>query len=68
MSINIGNNNKIINSNFTENANTINKEKETKEGFWKSVLVNITSELLWKIICIIVSGGLIAFGIYIFVN
>lgn len=68
MSINIGNNNKIKNSNFTENSNIINKEKETKEGFWKSVLINITSELLWKIIGIIVSGGIIVFGIYIFIN
>lgn len=40
MSINIGNNNKIKNYTFIENKNI---ENEQKEGFWKSVLINITS-------------------------
>ena len=65
MSINIGNNNKIKNSTFTENMNI---ENEKKERFWKSVLINITSELLWKILGLIFSGGIITFIVYIFIK
>lgn len=50
MGIHIGNNNKIKNSNFIENSNV-----ETKEngGFWRSVLVNLTSNALWWVIGVV---------------
>ncbi len=65
MSINIGDNNKIKNSIFTDN---VNNEKEEKSGFWKSVLVNLTSELLWKVLGMLFSGGIITFIIYSVIN
>lgn len=65
MSINIGDNNKIKNSTFAENTNI---ENEKKEGFWNSVLINITSDLLWKILGLIFSGGIITFIVYVFIK
>ena len=56
MGIKIGDNNKIKNTNFIENADIKMEGKEKKtDGFWKQVLVNITSNILWKILGIIFS-------------
>ena len=56
MGIKIGDNNKIKNTNFIENADIKIESKEKKaDGFWKQVLVNITSNILWKILGIIFS-------------
>lgn len=56
MGIKIGDNNKIKNTNFIENTDIKIESKEKKaDGFWKQVLVNITSNILWKILGIIFS-------------
>ena len=60
MGIKIGDNNKIKNSNFIENADVKLEVKEkSKSGFWKQVFVNIMSNFLWKVLCILVSLGLL---------
>lgn len=56
----IGNNNKINNLNFTENKNIKLEVKEkSKDGFWKQVFVNIVSNLLWKVLGILASFGIL---------
>jgi hypothetical protein len=52
MSINIGNNNNIKNSNFNSNSTP-------REGFWKRVLVNLTSNFIWWILGLLGIGGLV---------
>jgi len=59
MGTKIGNNNKIKNANFIENAD-INlevkeKKEKSKDGFWKQVFVNIMSNFLWKVLGILFS-------------
>lgn len=66
MGIKIGNNNKIKNSNFIEKFE-VTQEKST-DSFWKSVLVNITSEFIWKLLGIIFAGGIVIGGIYILIK
>ena len=63
MGTRIGDNNKIKNANFIENAD-INLEKKkkkekSKDGFWKQVFVNIMSNFLWKVLGILFSIVLI---------
>lgn len=58
MGIKIGDNNKIKNSNFIEKAE-IKVEQKHKDGFWKQVFVNIMSNLLWKILGILFSFGVL---------
>ena len=58
MSINIGDNNKIKNSNFIEKAE-IKVEEKSKDGFWKQVFVNIMSNFLWKVLGILGSFGIL---------
>lgn len=63
MGTRIGDNNKIKNANFIENAN-INlevkeKKEKSKDGFWKQVFVNIMSNFLWKVLGILFSIVLI---------
>ena len=63
MGTRIGDNNKIKNANFIENAD-INleikeKKEKSKEGFWKQVFVNIMSNFLWKVLGILFSIVLI---------
>ncbi len=58
MGIKIGDNNKIKNSNFIEKAE-IKVEQRHKDGFWKQVFVNIMSNLLWKILGILFSFGVL---------
>lgn len=58
MGIKIGDNNKIKNSNFIEKAEVKVEEKHT-DGFWKQVFVNIMSNLLWKILGILFSFGVL---------
>ena len=63
MGTKIGDNNKIKNANFIENAN-INlevkeKKEKSKDGFWKQVFVNIMSNFLWKVLGILFSIVLI---------
>ena len=59
MGIIIGDKNKIKNSNIIENA-TIKLEKQKKEGFWKPIFVNLVSNILWKILGIVVAFGILA--------
>ena len=56
MGIKIGDNSKIKKSNFIENADIIVEEK-SKNGFWKQVFINITSNFLWKVLGILFSVG-----------
>ncbi len=63
MGTRIGDNNKIKNANFIENAD-INlevkeKKEKSKDGFWKQVFVNIMSNFLWKVLGILFSIVLI---------
>lgn len=59
MGIKIGDNNKIKNSNFIENADIKLEVKEkSKDGFWKQVFVNIMSNFLWKVLGILFSVGI----------
>lgn len=58
MGTKIGDNNKIKNSNFIEKAE-IKVEEKHKDGFWKQVFVNIMSNLLWKILGILFSFGVL---------
>ena len=68
MGIKIGDNNKIKNTNFIENADIKIESKEKKaDGFWKQVFVNIMSNFLWKVLGIIFSLAVL-FGIAILVN
>ena len=68
MGIKIGDNNKIKNTNFIKNADIKIESKENKaDGFWKQVLVNITSNILWKILGIIFSFAVLV-GIAMLVN
>lgn len=68
MGIKIGDNNKIKNTNFIKNADIKIESKEKKaDGFWKQVLVNITSNILWKILGIIFSFAVLV-GIAMLVN
>jgi len=56
----IGDNNKIKNSNFIENANIKLEIKEkSKDGVWKQIFVNIMSNFLWKVLGILASFGLL---------
>lgn len=60
MGTKIGDNNKIKNSNFIENADIKLEIKEkSKNGFWKQVFVNIMSNFLWKVLGILASFGLL---------
>lgn len=60
MGIRIGDNNKIKNSNFIENADIKLEVKEkSKNGFWKQVCINIMSNFLWKVLGILTSFGLL---------
>lgn len=68
MGIKIGDNNKIKNTNFIENADIkIESKKKKADGFWKQVLVNITSNILWKILGIIFSFAVLV-GIAMLAN
>ncbi len=64
MGIKIGDNNKIKNSNFIENAN-IKVEEKSKDGFWKQVFVNIMSNFLWKVLGILASFGILVLLAYL---
>jgi len=64
MGIKIGDNNKIKNSNFIENAD-IKVEKKSKDGFWKQVFVNIMSNFLWKVLGILASFGILVLLAYL---
>ncbi len=59
MGTKIGDNNKIKNANFIENADikleVKEKKKKSKKGFWKQVFVNIMSNFLWKVLGILFS-------------
>ena len=63
MGTRIGDNNKIKNANFIENADIKLKKKKKKEkskdGFWKQVFVNIMSNFLWKVLGILFSFGIL---------
>lgn len=66
MGIKIGDNNKIKNSNFIENADIKLEVKEkSKDGFWKQVFVNIMSNFLWKVLGILGSFGLLVLLSYL---
>lgn len=67
MSINIGDKNKIKNSNFIEKAE-INVEEKSKDGFWKQVFVNIVSNLLWKVLGILATLGIIIGSLVLYNN
>lgn len=58
MGIKIGDKNKITNSNIIENTN-ININEKQKDGFWKSVFVNIMSNFLWKVLGVLGTLGLL---------
>lgn len=59
MGTKIGDNNKIKNANFIENADikleVKEKKEKSKDGFWKQVFVNIMSNFLWKVLGILFS-------------
>ena len=60
MGIKIGDNNKVKNSNFIENAEIKMEVKEKKsDGFWKQVFVNIMSNFLWKILGVLATWGIL---------
>ena len=66
MSIKVGDNNQIKNSNIIENANIKLEAKEkNKDGFWKQVFVNIMSNFLWKILGILASFGILVLLSYL---
>lgn len=66
MGIKIGDNNKIKNSNFIENADIkLEVKKKSKDGFWKQVFVNIMSNFLWKILGILASFGILVLLSYL---
>lgn len=66
MGIKIGDNNRIKNSNFIENADIKLEVKEkSKDGFWKQVFVNIMSNFLWKILGILASFGILVLLSYL---
>jgi len=68
MGIKIGDNNKINNSNFIENAEIKMESKEKKtDGFWKQVFINIMSNFVWKILGIIFTF-VILYGIAMLFN
>lgn len=65
MRIKIGDNNKIKDSNFIENADIKLEVKEkSKNGFWKQVLVNVMSNFLWKVLGILFSFGILVLLAY----
>ena len=60
MGTKIGDNNKIKNSTFIENADIkMEVNEKTTDGFWKQVFVNIMSNLLWKILGILATFGIL---------
>lgn len=68
MGTKIGDNNKIKNSTFIENADIkIETQEKKADGFWKQVFVNIMSNFLWKVLGIIFSFAVL-FGIAMLVN
>lgn len=69
MGIKIGDNNKIKNSNFIENADIKLEVKEkSKDGFWKQVFVNIMSNFLWNVLGILATLGIIIGSLVLFNN
>lgn len=66
MGIKIGDKNEIKKSNIIENADiTIELKDKPKNGIFKQVFVNILSNLLWKILGIIASFGLLVLFAYL---
>ncbi len=69
MGTKIGDNNKIKNSNFIENADIkLEVKGKSKDGFWKQVLVNIMSNFLWKVLGILATLGIIIGSLVLFNN
>lgn len=65
MRIKIGDNNKIKDSNFIDNADIKLEVKEKpKNGFWKQVFVNVMSNFLWKVLGILISFGILVLLAY----
>lgn len=59
MNINMGNKNKVRDFNVTENNIKVEVKEKQKNGVLKQIFVNVMSNLIWKVLGILGSFGLL---------
>lgn len=65
MDINMGNKNKVRDFNVTENNIKVEVKEKQKNGVCKQIFVNVMSNLIWKILGILGSFGLLVLLSYL---
>lgn len=65
MDINIGNKNKVHDFNVTENNIKVEVKEKQKNSVFKQIFVNVMSNLIWKILGILGSFGLLVLLSYL---
>lgn len=65
MDINIGNKNKVRDFNITENNIKVEVKEKQKSGVFKQIFVNVMSNLIWKVLGILTSLGILVLLSYL---
>lgn len=65
MDINMGNKNKVRDFNVTENNIKVEVKEKQKNGVFKQIFVNVMSNLIWKVLGILGSFGLLVLLSYL---
>lgn len=65
MDINIGNKNKVRDFNVTENNIKVEVKEKQKNGVFKQIFINVMSNLIWKVLGILASFGILVLLSYL---
>ncbi len=65
MDINIGNKNKVRDFNVTENNIKVEVKEKQQNGILKQIFVNVMSNLIWKVLGILASFGILVLLSYL---
>ena len=65
MDINIGNKNKVHDFNVIENNIKVEVKEKQKNGVFKQIFINVMSNLIWKVLGILASFGILVLLSYL---